>query len=75
MYTNVTMKFSVLPMQVFSGQFCVTFFSPSGVQFILPSLKSYCDLQTLKVSHLHCTPDYNSGCVTESTQNFKLPIY
>ena len=37
-------------LQVFRAHFCIAFFSPSGVEFVLPLLKSYCDLQTLKVS-------------------------
>ena len=38
-------------MQVLDAQCWVVFFSPSGVQFVLDILKSYSDIQVVKV---HC---------------------
>ena len=40
---------SLIFIQVLSAHCWVVFFSPSGVQFVLPLLKSHCDVHTLKV--------------------------
>jgi uroporphyrinogen-III synthase len=35
--------------KVFGSQCCIVFFSPSGVEFVLPFLTAYCDIKITKV--------------------------